>query len=59
MWTAKRAGKTVCYALSQNQYHVAKQAIEANRRVMGILARLQTLTRKTILKKVPGVLGRK
>jgi hypothetical protein len=59
MWTAKQAGKTVCYALSQNQYHVAKQAIEANRQVMNILARLQTMTLKTILKKVPGVQGRK
>ena len=59
MWTAKHEGKTVCYALSQNQYHVAKQAIEANRQVMSILARLQTMTLKTILKKVPGVQGRK
>ena len=59
MWTAKQEGKTVCYALSQNQYRVAKQAIEANRQVMNILARLQTLTLKTILKKVPGVQGRK
>ena len=52
-------GKTVCHALSQHQYHVAKQAIEANRQVMNILARLQTMTLKTILKKVPGVQGRK
>jgi hypothetical protein len=59
MWTSKHEGKTVCYSLSQNQYHAAKQAIEANRQVTSILARLQTLTLKTILKKVPGVQGRK
>jgi hypothetical protein len=59
MWTAKREGRTVCHALSRDQYHAAKQAIEANRRVMKLLARLQTLTLKTILKKVPGVQGRK
>jgi hypothetical protein len=59
MWTAKQEGKTVCHALSQDQYHVAKQAIEANRRVMNLLARLQTMTLKTILKKVPGVQARK
>jgi hypothetical protein len=59
MWTAKQEGKTVCHALSQNQYCVAKHAIEANRQVMNILARLQTMTLKAILKKVPGVQGRK
>ena len=59
MWTTKHEGKTVCHALSQNQYHAAKQAIKANRRVMSLLARLQTMTLKTILKKVPGVQGRK
>ena len=59
MWTTKHEGKTVCHALSQNQYHAAKQAIKANRQVMNILARLQTMTLKTILKKVPGVQGRK
>ena len=59
MWTAKREGRTVCHALSQDQYHAAKQAIETNRRVLKLLARLQTMTLKTILKKVPGVQGRK
>jgi hypothetical protein len=59
MWTAKHEGKTVCHALSQDQYHVAKQAIEANRRVMNLLARLQTMTLNAILKKMPGVQARK
>lgn len=59
MWTAKHEGRTICHALSQAQYRAAKQAIAANRQVMNILARLQTMTLKTILKKVPGVHGRK
>jgi hypothetical protein len=59
LWTTKREGKTVCYALSQNQYRAAKQAIEANRQVMAVLGKLQTLTLETILKKVPGVQKRK
>jgi len=59
LWTTKREGKTICHALSQNQYHVAKQAIEANRQVLAILTKLQSMTLETILKKVPGVLRRK
>jgi len=59
LWTAKREGKTVCHALSQTQYHTAKQAIEANRQIMTILQELQTMTLETILKKVPGVQRRK
>jgi len=59
LWTTKRKGKTLCHALSQNQYHAAKQAIEANRRVLEILAKLQTITLETILTKLPGVQKRK
>ena len=59
LWTAKRSGKTVCHALSQNQYHAAKQAIKTNRQVREILEKLQTMTLETILKKVPGVPKRK
>jgi hypothetical protein len=59
LWTAKREGKTVCHALSQKQYHAAKQAIEANRHVRDTLEKLQTMTLETILKKVPGVSKRK
>ena len=55
LWTCKREGKTVCHALSQAQYQVAKKAIEANRRVMEVLAKLQTMTLQRILNKVPGV----
>ncbi|MCX6922826.1 MAG: hypothetical protein NT154_06380 [Verrucomicrobia bacterium] len=59
LWTGKRQGKTVCYALSKAQYEVAKQAIAANRRVLQTLAKLQTRTLEQILKKVPGVHKRK
>jgi len=59
LWTGKRHGKTVCYALSKGQYEVAKQAIAANRRVLQTLAKLQTRTLEQILKKMPGVHKRK
>ena len=59
LWTGKRHGKTVCYALSKGQYEVAKQAIAANRRVLQILAKLQTRTLEQILNKMPGVQKRK
>ncbi len=59
LWTGKRDGKTVCYALSQAQFEVAKKAIEANRQLMETLNQLQHLTLQTILKKVPGVQRRK
>jgi hypothetical protein len=59
LWTGKRQGKTVCYALSREQYEVAKGAIEANRRVMDTLRKLQAMTLEGILKKVPGVQKRK
>lgn len=59
MWTGKRAGQTVCHALSPEQYQVARAAIAANRRVMKTLAQLQAITLKKILHNVPGVKKRK
>ena len=59
LWTGKREGKTLCYALSREQYEVARHAIAANRKVMDTLGKLQTLTLERILKKVPGVRKRK
>jgi hypothetical protein len=59
LWTGKRQGKTVCYALSQEQYKVARRAIETNRTVLAILTKLQTMTLEKILTKVPGVRKRK
>ena len=59
LWTGKRQGKTVCYALSKAQYQAAKQGIAANRRLLETLAKLQTRTLEHILKNVPGVHKRK
>ena len=59
LWTGKREGKTICYALSKAQYQVAQEAIAANRRVMKILAKLQAMTLQRIRKTVPGVKKRK
>jgi hypothetical protein len=59
LWTGKRHGRTVCYALSKAQYQLAKQAIQANRRVMEALGRMQAMTLQQIVKKVPGVTKRK
>ena len=59
LWTGKRQGKTVCYALSRQQYEVAKAAVAANRKVTATLSKLQMMTLERILKKVPGVRRRK
>lgn len=59
LWTGKREGKTVCHALSPEQYKVAQAAIAANKRVMKTLARLQTKTLEQIRKAVPGIKKRK
>jgi hypothetical protein len=52
-------GKTVCLALSRPQYQLLAQAIKNNRHAQNLLERMQALTRKTILRKVPGVRKRK
>lgn len=54
-WTCKVGGKTVCRALSQEQYVQIKAAIEANRRLMSAIAKIQRETLDTILAGVPGV----
>lgn len=59
LWTGKRQGKTVCYALSQDQYEATKQAIAANRRLLETIAKLQAKTLEQILQKLPGVQKRK
>ena len=59
LWTGKRHGKTVCFALSKSQYETAQAAIAANQRVMKALATLQTITFQRILKNIPGVPKRK
>ena len=59
LWTSKVKGKTVCLALSRTQYRLLAQAIKNYRHVQKTLDRMQTLTMKTILRKVPGVQRRK
>jgi hypothetical protein len=59
LWTSKVKGKTVCLALSQAQYQLLRQAIQNNQRLHKLLERMQALTLKTIVKKVPGVRKRK
>ena len=59
LWTSKLKGKTVCLALSRPQYQLLAQAIQNHRRLQKTLERMQALTRKTILRKVPGVRKRK
>jgi hypothetical protein len=59
MWTRKVAGKTVCRAVSRDQYLALKEAIAANRQLERTLARMRALALETILKTVPGVSPRK
>jgi hypothetical protein len=59
MWTCKQQGRTIGHALTAEQYAVAKAAIAVNRRAMQALAKMQALTLKTILQKMPGVTKRK
>jgi hypothetical protein len=59
LWTAKHQGKTIGHALSESQCETAKEAIEASRRVMDTVAKLQEMTLERISKKLPGVQKRK
>jgi len=59
LWTGKSGGKTICHALSRQQYLVAREAIKTNRRAGESLAQMQAMTLKTILENVPGVRKRK
>ena len=59
MWTCKSGGKTVCHALTLEQYHAAREAIQANSAVMKAITEMQSMTIKTILEKIPGVKKRK
>jgi hypothetical protein len=59
LWTCKFKGQTLSVALSQAQYQALAQAIDNNRRLHRIVERMQALTLKTILKRVPGVRKRK
>jgi hypothetical protein len=59
LWTCKVKGRTVCVALSKAQFQVLAEAMANQRRLQKTLQRMQALTFKTILRKVPGVQKRK
>ena len=52
-WTRKVKGKTVCVALSQEQYHWLKEAIANWRTVQQTLRRMQQLSREELFASVP------
>lgn len=58
-WTRKVKGKTVCVALSKEQYDWLKQAIANWRTVQKILRRMQRLSRQELFQSVPGPKRRK
>jgi virulence-associated protein VapD len=59
VWTRKLKAKTVTVALSQEQFHWLRQAVENQRRLVKLVAQMQTLSRKVLFEKVPGVARRK
>jgi len=58
-WTRKVKGKTVCVALSKEQYDWLKQAIGNWRTVQKILRQMQRLSREELFASVPGPKRRK
>ena len=52
-WTRKVKGKTVCVALSKEQYEWLKQAIANWRTVQQILGQLQRLSRAELFEALP------
>jgi hypothetical protein len=55
LWTCKVDAQTQCVALSKAQYEAVAQAIENNRKLHRVVARMQAMTLKIVLQKVPGV----
>jgi len=49
-WTRKVKGKTVCVALSREQYEWLKQAIANWRTVQGVIRQMQRLSREELLR---------
>jgi len=52
-WTRKVKGKTVCVALSKDQYEWLKQAIANWRTVQEILRQMQRLSREELFESLP------
>jgi len=58
-WTRKVKGKTVCVALSKEQYEWLKQAIANWRALQKTLRQMQRLSREELFVSVPGPQRRK
>ena len=58
-WTRKVKGKTVCVALSKEQYEWLRQAIANWRTVQSILRQMQRLSREELFGAIPGPKRRK
>jgi cyclopropane fatty-acyl-phospholipid synthase-like methyltransferase len=58
-WTRKVKGKTVCVALSKEQYEWLKQAIANWRTVQKTLRQMQRLSREELFHSLPGPQRRK
>ena len=58
-WTRKVKGKTVCVALSKEQYAWLKQAIANWRTLQKTLRQMQRLSREELFQSVPGPKRRK
>ena len=58
-WTRKVKGKTVCVALSKEQYEWLKQAIANWRTVQKTLRQMQRLSREELFEAIPGPKRRK
>jgi hypothetical protein len=58
-WTRKIKGKTVCVALSKEQYEWLKRAIANWRTVQKTLRQMQRLSREELFESVPGPKRRK
>lgn len=58
-WTRKVKGKTVCVALSKEQYEWLKTAIANWRTVQATLRQMQRLSRHVLFTTVPGTQRRK
>jgi hypothetical protein len=58
-WTRKVKGKTVCVALSKEQYEWLKQAIANWRTVQKTLRQMQRLSREELFAAIPGPKRRK
>lgn len=58
-WTRKVKGKTVCVALSKEQYQWLKAAIANWRTVQATLRQMQRLSRQVLFTTIPGTQRRK